>query len=74
MSNGGESAMPSTNHGCACRSAARIGKNDSVKLQINPKILVDAHLFVEFEKYCEIEQVAEKINLYPKHETTDFQT
>ena len=41
---------------------------------VHPKLLIDAHLFVEFEKYCELDEVVEKANLYHKHETTDFQT
>jgi hypothetical protein len=47
---------------------------ESFKLQVNPKVLIDAHLFVEFEKYCELDDIARKANLYRKHDTTDFQT
>jgi len=47
---------------------------ESFKLQVNPKVLVDAHLFVEFEKYCELDDISRKANLYRKHDTTDFQT
>jgi hypothetical protein len=45
-----------------------------LKLQVNPKVLIDAHLFVEFQKYCELDEVAQKTNLYRKHQATDFQT
>lgn len=31
------------------------------KLNISPKILLDGHLFVEFEKECEVEEVATKL-------------
>ena len=47
---------------------------DTFKSMIDPGVLVDGHLFVEFEKYCETDEVAAKANLYHKHETTDFQT
>jgi len=32
------------------------------KLCINPQILIDKHLFVEFEKVCNTEEVSEKLN------------
>jgi hypothetical protein len=43
-------------------------------LQINPKVLIDGHLFVEFEKYCELDEVAENANLFNKHTDTEFET
>ena len=47
---------------------------ESFKLQVDPRILIDGHLFVEFEKYCELDDIVENANLYHKHQTTDFQT
>ena len=43
-------------------------------LQIDPRVLVDGHLFVEFEKFCEPDEVAERANLYNKHSTDNFET
>jgi len=47
---------------------------ESFVLQINPKILIDGHLFVEFEKYCELDQVVEYTDIFTKHENTEFET
>lgn len=69
----------------AYRKAMRKNKNvslpikkevfwESFKLQVNPKILIDGHLFVEFEKYCELDEIVANANLYHKHDATDFQT
>lgn len=47
---------------------------ESFKNQVNPKILIDAHLFVEFEKYCELENITQEAAIYSRYETADFQT
>jgi hypothetical protein len=46
----------------------------TLMLQIDPRLLTDGHLFVEFEKICEPEEVVHRAELYHKHEDTDFQT
>lgn len=48
--------------------------SENLALQIDPKILVDGHLFVEFEKYCELDKVAEHAELFSRHSDTDFET
>ncbi len=47
---------------------------ESLKLQIDPRILVDGHLFVEFEKFCELDDVVDEIDLFHKYEKAGFQT
>jgi hypothetical protein len=47
---------------------------DTFKSMIAPGVLIDCHLFVEFEKYCELDEVVAKAGLYHKHETTNFDT
>lgn len=47
---------------------------ESFLLQINPMVLIDGHLFVEFEKYCELDEVVEAAGLFNKHNDTDFVT
>ena len=42
-------------------------------LMINPKILIDSHLFVEFEKERELREVSDK-DIYNKHSDTSFDT
>lgn len=47
---------------------------DIFLLQINPKVLVDGHLFVEFEKFCELNEVVAQADLFNKHQDTNFDT
>ncbi len=47
---------------------------ESFQLMINPKILIDSHLFVEFEKVNELDNISESLKIYHKHSDTDFQT
>lgn len=47
---------------------------ESFLIMINPKILIDSHLFVEFEKVHELKNIDESLNIYHKHSDADFQT
>lgn len=47
---------------------------ETYKLQTDFKLLIDSHLFVEFEKEYELEELANKFSIYHKHNDTDFIT
>ncbi len=47
---------------------------ENLMLQINPKILIGSHLFVEFVKYCELDEVVKNTNLFNKYGDTNFDT
>lgn len=47
---------------------------EAYKLQTNIKLLLDAHLFVEFEKVYELDELSEQLGNYHKHQGTNFVT
>lgn len=48
--------------------------HETFKLQTDPAILIDSHLFVEFEKCDELDGLTEKLSGYHKHRDADFET
>lgn len=47
---------------------------ESFALMVSPKVLLDRHLFIEFEKVMMLDEINDSLAIYHKHRDTDFQT